>query len=330
MALSILSLNVNGLRDSSKREGLVQWLRSSCPSADIVCLQETHCVSDIECHSWFSSSGFNFVLSPGSARSCGCIVLYRPILQLINSSSEFPGRSLMCHFSFHGSSFRVFCLYAPNRNPARDLFFNQITDAVDPSNPTVLCGDFNSVFDRSLDRRGSSANDNARESTLALTRLFDSCCVVDVWRYLHPHSISFSWTRWNGDLASRIDLIGCPFSWVPSVSSCDIIPCPFSDHCGVLFCISVPSVIPPGPGLWKLNISILQDEEFVHLISDFWRSWRLKQNSFTYLSDWWDLGKSKIKELSINYCANRAKMRQSQRAFLTRLADHLKSQVDLG
>ena len=206
MALSIISINVNGLRESSKRDGLLQWLRSLPVTVDVVSLQETHCTSDVECHSWFPFSGLNFVLSPGSGRSGGCIVLYRPVLNLVNFWCEVPGRSLLCEFSFCDSTFRVLCLYAPNRNPARDLFFNSISDSGDPSVPTVQCGDFNMVFDRSLDRFGSLADDASRESTVALDRLFDSCCVIDIWRYLHLSSISFTWNRWDGQLASRIDL----------------------------------------------------------------------------------------------------------------------------
>ena len=201
--------------------------------------------------------------------SGGCIILYRPVLTLVNFWCEVPGRSLMCEFSFHDATFRVLCLYAPNRNPARDLFFNSISDAVDPSIPTVLCGDFNTVFDRVLDRFGSSPDDTSRESTPALTRLFDSCCVTDIWRYFHPTSKSFTWNRWDGQLASCIDLVGCPFSSVSSASACDIVPFPFSDHCAVLFSSSIPDVIPAGPGLWKLNISILQDAGYSKLITAF-------------------------------------------------------------
>ena len=330
MALSIVSLNVNGVREPSKREGLLQWLRSLSVVVDVVCLQEAHCVSDVECHSWFSSSGFNFVLSPGTCRSGGCIVLYRPVLQLDNFKCDFPGRSLLCEFTFYGASFRVLCLYAPNRNPARDNFFNGISDAVNPAFPTVLCGDFNTVFDRSLDRFGSCVDETSRESTAALNRLFDSCCVVDIWRYLHPTASSFTWNRWDGQLASRIDLVGCPYPWIASVSACDIIPFPFSDHCALLFSFSIPDVIPPGPGLWKLNISILQEMDYVKLITDFWFGWQRSQNNFPSLSDWWELGKQKIKDLTIGYCTKKAKERRAERALLSRLADHLKFHVDLG
>ena len=129
----------------------------------------------------------------------------------------------------------MLCLYAPNCNATRDLFFNLIVDSVDPSVPTVLCGDFNKVFDHSLDHFGSATDDTSRESTPALLHLIDSCCVVDIWRYLYPAS-SFTWTRSNGSFAFHIDLVGCPYLWVSSVSSCDVLPCPLSDHYAVLFC----------------------------------------------------------------------------------------------
>jgi len=138
MALSIIFLNVNGLRESSKREGLLKWLRSLPVTVDVVSLQETHCTSDVECYSWFSSCGVNFVLSPGTSRFVGCIILYRSVLKLVNSWGEVPGRSLLSEFSLYDVSFRVLCLYAPNLNPARDNFFNRISDALDPSIPTVV------------------------------------------------------------------------------------------------------------------------------------------------------------------------------------------------
>lgn len=174
MALSVLSLNVNGLQDSTKHGGLLQWLHSVNSSVDVVCLQETHCISEAECRAWFLYSGFNFVVSPGLNHSCGCIVLYSPVLDLVSFSSHVPGCSLLCNFSFHNLSFCVLCLYAPNRNPARDLFLNQLYDIVDPSIATVLCGDFNTVFDPSMACRGSSIDDTSRKRTAALVRLFDS------------------------------------------------------------------------------------------------------------------------------------------------------------
>ena len=103
MALTIISINVNGLRGPLKRAGFLLWLHSLPSIPDIVCLQETHCMSSEECSSWFSSSGLSFVVSPGSINSCGCIVLYRPVLSLVSSSSDSNG-VVVCFIVSRGAS----------------------------------------------------------------------------------------------------------------------------------------------------------------------------------------------------------------------------------
>ena len=303
---TLLTLNCNGIRDQPKRNGLVQWLRSLPVSVDVVCLQETHCTSALECSSWFQSSGFISAVSPGSAHSCGCIILSRPSLTLVNSWCDSDGRFLQCEFSFHAKLFCICCIYCPNRNPARDQFLDDLYTRLDPSIPTILAGDFNTVFDRSLDRAGSDPSDSSQESSSSLSNLFDSCCIIDIWRYLHPSSPGFTWTRWNGSSASRIDLLGVPYVWVSSVLSCDIVPCPFSDHCAVSLNVDIPDVIPPGPGLWKLNTSILNNDDYVKLITDAWSSWRSSIPRFPSLAKWWEKGKSLIKGLIIRYRCDRS------------------------
>ena len=283
-----------------------------------------------ECSLWFQSSGYSCALSCGSVHSCGCVVLFRPSLSLVNSWGDDDGRYLQCEFAFCGISFRVCCIYAPNRNPAHDQFFDDLQVKVDPSVPTILSSDFNAVFDRSVDRLGLDPSDLSRESFSSLQDLFDACCTADIWRYLHPSSSCFSWTRWDGSRASRIELCSIPYVWASSVLSCDLLPCPFSDHCGLLTVVTVPDVVPPGPGLWKLNISILQEQAYVRLVSDFWATWRSSVLCFPSLVKWWDEGKSRIRGLSIRYCCSRSAARSCNWDLLVRLVDHLKSKVDAG
>lgn len=61
-------------------------------------------------------------------------------------------------------------------------------------------------------------------------------------------------------------------------------PRPYSDHCAFLLSLSVPDVVPPGPGLWKLNTSILSEDEYFNLIDDAWRNWRSSVSRFTSLA----------------------------------------------
>lgn len=114
------------------------------------------------------------------------------------------------------------------------------------------------------------------------------------------------------------------------MSSCDILPFPFSDHCAVLLSVSVPDTVPPGPGLWKLNISVLEDNEYIKLISAFWLSWHAPIHRFPSLAKWWEEGKSCIKGLTIRYCCSRSATQCRNRDLLVRLIEHLKAKVDAG
>ena len=156
---SFLTLNVNGLQDTNKRAGLLQWL--SHFSLDFVCLQETHVVSADECRRWFSSSGYLCLASPGSPHSRGSVILYKPCYILDKFQIDADGQFVLAKFKFHEIVFCVVCLYAPNRNPERDDLFSSCESAIDPSVTTFLFGDFNAVFDRSLDRSGSNVFDTA-------------------------------------------------------------------------------------------------------------------------------------------------------------------------
>ena len=85
-----------------------------------------------------------------------------------------------------------------------------------------------------------------------------------------------------------------------------------------------------GSGLWKLNVSVLEEPDYFRLISDFWPGWRHRMPAFASLSDWWEMGKSRIKGLTIDYCCRRSQSKSQERDLLAQLASHLKSCLDLG
>jgi len=188
---------------------LMKWL--SHLNLDIVTLQEIRVISRAEAVSWFSPFGFLVMVSQGSAHSCGSVILYRSRLIFNCSWVELNGSFLTAKFSDRGLFYHNACIYAPNRNPDRDTF-TSCAVLVDLAVPTVLCGDFNAVFDRALDRWGVAAGSLYHNSSSALALLFCMCRVVDTWRYLHLDSVSFSWMRPDGAHASRIDFFGCPVS----------------------------------------------------------------------------------------------------------------------
>lgn len=220
-----LQHGVNGLHDPDKRAGHIQWLHALPSPADVICLQECHCVSVEECSFWFPSSGLLCAVSPLAliigvgvlccfGRLSLLFVLGLMIMTvLFNVSSLILARFFVSHACMHQIVIR-----------SVRSFFDDVCERVNHSVPAVLCGDFNAVFDRLSDRVESDPDDTVRKSSVALGHLFASCCVTDIWRYLHPYTSSFTWSRWNGLLASRIDLIGCPHAWISFVGGYDFLP----------------------------------------------------------------------------------------------------------
>ena len=51
---------------------------------------------------------------------------------------------------------------------------------------------------------------------------------------------------------------------------------------------------------------------------------------FPFLAKWWEVGKSRIKGLTISYCSRRSMSASQERDLLVRLANHLKSRLDSG
>ena len=164
-----------------------------------------------------------------------------------------------CKLNFlSGKLFCVCCVYAPNHNPAQDQFLKDF-------HPKIDCGDFNEVFDCSQDWAGSSPSVSLLDSSSSPKYLFEDCCVIDIWRHLHPSSLGFTWTRWDGSLASHIDLFSVRFSLCPLFPL--VVLSLVLSQIIVVYVSTTADAIPPGPGLWKLNISILNNPEYVNLIS---------------------------------------------------------------
>ena len=172
--------------------------------------------------------------------------------------------------------------------------------------------------------------DSGRESCCTLLDFFQECSIVDIWRSLNPNVMGFTWDKPDGSLSSRIDTIGCSYSWAPFVNSVSILPYPLSDHSSVVLDASIPESIPRGPGKWILNISTLNDADYVSSIKSFWVIWRLRKYSFSSLQGWWDRGKEIIKGITIKRCCKISRERAQRRDLLVNLASHLKCKVDAG
>ncbi len=100
--LKIISLNVRGLRDNTKRKAIFLFCRRY--NADLIFLQETHS-SDADTKFWKAQWGDRIYFSHGSNNSAGVLVLIHKFKgDIVHSKSSPDGRWVIPGFlkSFPG------------------------------------------------------------------------------------------------------------------------------------------------------------------------------------------------------------------------------------
>ena len=224
---NILTLNVQGLRGQASRDILFAWVL--CLNIDILCVQETHANSvqlQLCCKS-----------SPGSARSSGVAILFRPLFKVKHVRRDDCGRLIVAEFSGNNFDFQVMCLYAPNSKDEGSQFF----ESIDPDIPIVMCGDFNGTVDPHIDHFGcnpvSSWANNWASTHRQLMSTFELC---DAWHAGHPNAKEFTWRRTNASQGLRIDMIWLPARYLGLVRQIEITPYLRSDHQCVYLEIDFP------------------------------------------------------------------------------------------
>jgi hypothetical protein len=248
-------------------------------------------------------------------------------LKLDATFHDDVGRLVIAHFSdpsCDSSPFQVVNIYGPNRRHLGEDFFTSILSQIDPSLPTFLCGDFNTVVDRHIDRRGCNPSSywsyNWPQSLSLLTSQLD---LVDAWRRCHPTDRHFTWHRPCGSQASRLDMVWISSHLLEHVHQVDILPFFRSDHSYVFLRISLPSMPKRGPGTWKFNSSLLTDDDYIDQVRVFWQMWQQEKASFPSLAVWWDAGKKRIKDVSRTFVSRKARARRVRIKSLENCLFHL-------
>ena len=110
----------------------------------------------------------------------------------------------------------------------------------------------------------------------------------------------------------------------------EVSQCFYSDHRLVWAELSNNVTLCKGPGLWVMNNSILNDNVYQTIFSEFWENWKLQKGNFINLSMWWDIGKKRIKSLTIDYCKEKRRTERTYIQHLKHIEKHLTHLSELG
>ena len=114
--LSILSLNVRGLRDYKKRRKIYNWLHKHNIQRGISFIQEAHCTLKDE-RTWTNMWRGKTFFSHGTNQSCGVITLIgcEVEFELFDKVLDDKGRFIILYCKLQGDYLVLINSYAPRK-----------------------------------------------------------------------------------------------------------------------------------------------------------------------------------------------------------------------
>ena len=307
--LSILSLNVNGLRDNTKRRKIFNYLNNT--DHNIFYLQETH--SDpIIIKKWSEEWQGKTLWSSGSNFKCGVAILFSKNcnINILKSLTDNEGRMLGANIQKDNTQVQLINIYSPNKPQERPQFFLNISKLFDPKLNIILGGDFNMVQNINMDRAGGTPSPTHLSGSIELQNILDEHKLCDIWRALNKNKKEFTWENPNKTIKCRIDRLYISKNLTNQIETTNILPIIWSDHKYITIKIKNNEYQKKGPNFWKLNTSILQEENYNVEMEEFWKFWQTQKQKFAEITTWWDMGKKHIQSMSIIYCTDKQKQKK--------------------
>ena len=209
-------------------------------------------------------------------------------------------RYIVCDIRTDEKLFTLANIYAPNEDDPTFLkqFFYHLHFVCEE---IILGGDFNLVLDFKEDKKGGLP----RTYQNALKIIQQNCeelNLIDIWRTMNVDKHRYTWRRKKPEIQCRVDFFLISSDLICDINLADIVPGYKTDHSMILLKKALHHN-PRGRGFWKLNTSLLKEEEYLNLIKT-----TIYQTKNEYQSDnsvnpalLWDMIKMKVREKSIVY-----------------------------
>ena len=299
--LKLLSLNVRGLRNANKRRAIFSYLKSQ--KATIFCLQETYLSIEDE-KVWSAEWGGKIFFSHGSSHSRVVCTLLNPnsLFNLRRIEADSEGRLLIVKVIIDEDCYFVSNIYAPTDYRNQDSFIRSLSEQIisyADTSKSVIAGDWNITLNP-IDKRGGQPwkATNYRNS---IKNLMEELNLIDIYRQTHPSTKSFTYESKPLNLKSRIDffLISRPLS--SCVKNTEIRTSIAPDHKSIFLNIEVGNEFSRGPGLWKFNNTLLEDENYKILIEFYYPQILVKYREVEDKQILWELIKMELRLKTIKY-----------------------------
>ena len=131
----------------------------------------------------------------------------------------------------------------------------------------MICGEFNSVLNNALDII-SGDNHKVEEINTMFKSFIDQFDLYDLWRNFNTSVKDFMSHRKNPFIARRLDYFLGNTRTIHQVSKIEHKFISGSDHKAIFLEIET-TTFDRGPGIWRFDNSLLQDEQYLKEINEF-------------------------------------------------------------
>ena len=210
----ILSLNVRGLRDYTKRRKIFHYAEKHVSRKGVIFLQETHSVQEDDEQVWTNQFGCgtgSVFFSYGKSDARGILIAFQEGIKykVIEKYIDTEGPYIVLNLMLSNSPVVLINYYAPNQEAEQLKVLERLThilDQLDIAQDTTFIwgGDFNMIFAIDLDADGGSPNLYIK-SVSKLLSIMSEIDLCDIYRVRNPDSWGFTWRRKSHFKQRRLD-----------------------------------------------------------------------------------------------------------------------------
>ena len=200
-------------------------------------------------------------------------------------------------------------VYAPNNQSEQLNFLQELNNVlIDKSelSKLIVGGDWNCTLTKK-DKVGGTVwkPSNYRNLLLTTMEAFD---LIDIQRVRHPQLRKYSYVSKALKLKSRIDFFLVDQNLTRFVKKSDIYPSVAPDHQAIYMSLSWCNETPRGPGLWKFNNTLLDDEQYLANVRETYVSASEMYSAVKDKRLFWEMLKMEFRSTTISYSKNKSKL----------------------
>ena len=224
--LKVISCNVKGLSDTSKRRQLFRYFHEG--QFDVIFIQEAHCTKHKE-KVWRNEFGSRIIFDHAETNARGVATLFKKSFnpKILSITCSGVGKFLKIETELEGKKLTLCNIYGPNTDAV--TFFEDILQPLTNSKDEIILvgGDLN-VQLTELDKKGSPWLET--NTAKYVSNFLENQDWVDVWRAFNPEKQQFLCMQKKPLTMTRLDYFLLPFHCLNLITNCEIVPGLLSDH----------------------------------------------------------------------------------------------------